>query len=194
MFLPDEKQSFLKGLILAGGKSSRMGTDKGLINWQGKPHRYYLADLLSTFCEGVYISCKNEQRVLGSGYQYIEDIKAEVGPFGGLYSAFTYDPNAAWLIVACDFPLLDSQTIRYLIDHRNPDILATAYENPLDLLPEPLLAIWEPRAFPILKIALQEQKTSLRRILINNSTELIAAENPALLLNVNTKEDRGLVR
>lgn len=194
MLVSDNKQASLNGLILAGGKSSRMGTDKGMINWQGKPHQYYLADLLSNFCNCVYISCRKEQNLAEPGYEYIEDIEVDAGPFGGLYSAFNVNPEAAWLVVACDFPLLDLQTIRYLIDHRNPNVLATAYQNDSDLLPEPLLTIWEPMAFPILKLALHERKTSLRHLLIDNSTELIRAENPALLLNVNTKEDRGLIR
>ncbi len=52
----------LYGLILAGGKSVRMGSDKSVINWHGKEQRYYMADILAGFCKEVFISCRAEQQ------------------------------------------------------------------------------------------------------------------------------------
>ena len=51
----------LKGLVLAGGRSTRMGVSKARINWYGKEQQYYLADLLNSCCEEVFISCCKEQ-------------------------------------------------------------------------------------------------------------------------------------
>ena len=51
----------LNGLVLAGGKSQRMGEDKGQINYHGKPQREYLYDLLNGFTESTYMSCRPDQ-------------------------------------------------------------------------------------------------------------------------------------
>src|SRR4051812_47661865 len=52
----------LNGLVLAGGKSERMGRDKTRINWHGKEQCYYISDLLKPFCSEVFISCRHEQQ------------------------------------------------------------------------------------------------------------------------------------
>ncbi|MBS1503406.1 MAG: NTP transferase domain-containing protein, partial [Bacteroidetes bacterium] len=52
----------LNGLVLAGGKSQRMGFDKGAVNWFGKEQRYYLADMMKPLCNEVFISCRDDQK------------------------------------------------------------------------------------------------------------------------------------
>ncbi|RYY06625.1 MAG: molybdenum cofactor guanylyltransferase, partial [Sphingobacteriaceae bacterium] len=64
----------LKGLVLAGGRSSRMGESKAEMNWHGKQQQYHLADLLSFYCEDVFISCREEQlKNIQPGYKTIAD-------------------------------------------------------------------------------------------------------------------------
>ena len=48
-------------MVIAGGKSKRMGFDKGTIEWHAKEQRYYAADLLKELCGEVFISCRPEQ-------------------------------------------------------------------------------------------------------------------------------------
>ena len=90
----------MNALILIGGKSSRMGTDKGLLNYHGKPQREYLFDLAKKYCTEVYFSCRAEQQF---SEQSIIDTYS-LGPMGGILSAFDFNPNTAWLVVACDMP------------------------------------------------------------------------------------------
>jgi molybdopterin-guanine dinucleotide biosynthesis protein A len=147
----------LKGLVLAGGKSSRMGQDKAQMKWHGKEQHYYMADLLSEFCDEVFISCREEQQEdILSSYKTLPDNAEGKGPLVGIRSAFKRCPQNAWLVVACDLPLLDADTLRYLIDHRNTDALATTFSSPFDGLPEPLITIWEPASIAILDIAASE--------------------------------------
>jgi molybdopterin-guanine dinucleotide biosynthesis protein A len=180
----------LNGLILAGGKSTRMGYDKGLLNWQGKPHRYFLADLLTDLCEKVFISCNSTQIAdISPDYKGLEDQFLDLGPFGGLLSAFNQYPAHAWLIIACDLPLLDKESITNLISARDSSKFATTYINSDDQLPEPLLTIWEPKAYPAMQQSYQSGNSSLRYLLKNNEIKLSAAVKPDLLLNVNTTEE-----
>jgi molybdopterin-guanine dinucleotide biosynthesis protein A len=185
----------LYGLVLAGGRSTRMGTDKGLLNWQGKPHRYYLADLLKGFCKEAFISCRSDQKhEIDDEYQTIEDSLVEMGPFGGLYAAFERHPDCAWLVLACDLPFVNTQILNHLIQQRAAEKMATTYINPSDRLPEPLLTIWEPLAFKGLIEARNSGNFSLRKLLLNENIKLIPADDARLLSNVNTPEEVRLIR
>jgi len=180
----------LNGLVLAGGKSLRMGNPKDKINWHGKEQRYYTADLLKSFCDQVFISCREDQlENFNNNYLAITDTFQNVGPIGGLLSAFHFQQDKAWLVIACDLPLLDKNSIDFLIQSRDPEKMATAYASPSDGLPEPLIAIWEPKSFPLLHQLLSTGNTSLRKALINSDVKIMKAENPDLLMNVNTPEE-----
>ena len=80
------------GLILAGGKSVRMGTDKGLLDYKGKPQREYLFDLLSKLCEHVFTSCRKEQNV-PSSLNPITDKFDYTGPINGILSGLQTNPG-----------------------------------------------------------------------------------------------------
>ena len=179
----------LNGLVLAGGKSLRMGNPKDKINWHGKEQRYHAADLLAPFCDEVFISCRQDQlENFNTDYKAIPDTFQNMGPFGGLLSAFHFQQDKAWLIIACDLPLLEKNSIDFLIQFRDPEKVATAYESPSDGLPEPLIAIWEPKSYPLLLQLLSTGNSSLRKALINSDVKILKAENPDFLMNVNTPE------
>jgi molybdopterin-guanine dinucleotide biosynthesis protein A len=182
----------LYGLVLAGGYSKRMGTDKGLINYHGKPQREYVADLLQPCCESVFISCRADQLAdIPPPYQGLPDSFLDLGPFGAILSAFRAHPHAAWLVLACDLPLLDAATLQYLAQHRNPARLATAFQSPDNEFPEPLITIWEPKSYPTLLQFLAQGYACPRKVLINTDTQLLQAPDPRVLTNVNSPEERA---
>lgn len=185
----------INGLVLAGGKSKRMGKDKGAMQWQGKEQHYYMADMLQEFCDDVYISCrKNQEEKLDKEYKTLTDTFLNFGPSGGILSALRSNRDKAWLVVACDLPLLDKQTIHFLIQNRNPELIATTYKSPHDGLPEPLITIWEPKSYAILLNFLGKGITCLRKVLINNEKKVLEAEYPETLMNINTPEDALLFK
>ncbi|MDC8106996.1 NTP transferase domain-containing protein [Chryseobacterium sp. PTM-20240506] len=182
----------LNGLVLAGGKSRRMGNPKDKINWHGKEQRYYAADLLAPFCEEVFISCRQDQlENFNSDYNALTDTFLDMGPFGGILSALRSQREKAWLVVACDLPLLDKNALEFLIQSRNPEKAATTYESPFDGLPEPLITIWEPKSYPLLLNFLGSGNTCPRKVLINSDTLILKPDNPDSLMNVNTPEDKA---
>src|SRR5215216_4480133 len=131
----------LNGLVLAGGKSTRMGEDKGSLRWHEKEQRYYMADLLKPFCKEVFISCRAEQANDIEEYRIIKDEYSEGGPLGAIVSAFHQNDSTGWLVIACDLPLLDTKTISYLVEQRDTSVTATCFQSPHDSLPEPLITI-----------------------------------------------------
>jgi molybdopterin-guanine dinucleotide biosynthesis protein A len=184
------------GLVLAGGKSTRMGTDKSVIEWHGKQQRFHMADMLQVFFDEVYISCRAEQQteILGNGYEAMPDSFEGMGPYGAILSAFKFNPNSAWLIVACDLPLISEEVLRYLIEMRNPDKVATTFRSPFDNLPEPLITIWEPRSHKILLSRMEEGKTCPRKALLNSDVKVIEPPDGDALFNANTPEDLKRVK
>jgi molybdenum cofactor guanylyltransferase len=180
----------INGLVLAGGKSRRMGTAKDLLNWHGKEQRYFAADLLAPLCHEVFISCRQDQMDnIDPHYQPLPDTFLDMGPFGGILSALRAHRDKAWLVVACDLPLLDKKSLEFLIQSRDPEKAATTYESPFDGLPEPLITIWEPKSYPLLLNFLGIGNTCPRKVLINSDTLVLKPDNPDALMNVNTPED-----
>nr|WP_315035659.1 NTP transferase domain-containing protein [uncultured Chryseobacterium sp.] len=180
----------INGLVLAGGKSRRMGTAKDLLHWHGKEQRYFAADLLAPFCEEVFISCRQDQlESVDPNYHALTDTFLNMGPFGGILSALRAQRDKAWLVIACDLPLLDKKSLEFLIESRDPEKAATTYESPFDGLPEPLITIWEPKSYPLLLHFLGMEKTCPRKVLIHSDTLILKSDNPDALMNVNTPDD-----
>ncbi|HNP08536.1 MAG TPA: NTP transferase domain-containing protein, partial [Cyclobacteriaceae bacterium] len=114
----------LYGLVLGGGLSSRMGKDKGHLNYHGQPQRDYVFKLLEKFCDRVYYSA-NAQAI--SDNNTIKDAYPFQGPLNGILSAFKFQSDVAWLTVPIDMPFVDESIIQFLIDHRDVSRVATCF-------------------------------------------------------------------
>ena len=198
LFLQKEleaSQAPLMGLVLAGGKSLRMGQDKGAIAYHGIPQREYAAQLLSPFCKEVFLSIRPDQLGdIGSAFPLLPDTFLGLGPLGAILSAFREKPNAAWLVIACDLPLLHADTLAQLVQERHCGRVATAFQSPENPFPEPLIAIWEPRSYPLLLQFLAQGISCPRKTLINSSIHLIHANDASALTNVNAPEEMAQVK
>jgi len=184
----------LHGLVLAGGKSTRMKADKGKMIYHEKPQRDHLYALLSGHVNNSFISCRKDQQAELKDHNLIMDRFDELGPFGAILSAFSAYPDNAWLVVACDLPLIDKGVIRKLVEHRDPSKVATAYHNPKTGFPEPLITIWEPKAYMTMLQFLALGYSCPRKVLINSDTNIIEPENPDVLRNVNHPEEAGEIK
>ena len=117
-----------------------------------------------------------------------------MGPFGGILSALRLQGDKAWLVVACDLPLLDEKSLGFLIENRNSEKVATTYESPFDGLAEPLITIWEPKSYLVLLNSLGKDITCPRKVLMNSDPLILKSSNPNALMNVNTPEDAAKAR
>ncbi|HEX8330777.1 MAG TPA: NTP transferase domain-containing protein [Hymenobacter sp.] len=181
----------LRGLVLAGGRSERMQTDKGALHYHSLDQRQHTAALLSEFCPDVRVSVRPDQAdELPAGLKPLPDTFLNLGPLGGVLSALQCDPNAAWLVLACDLPFLTRDTLEYLVTNRQPARLATSFRSPWDDFPEPLVTIWEPRSYGQLLRFLSMGYSCPRKALINSDIELLSPPVPGDLRNVNTPEER----
>ena len=116
----------------------------------------------------------------------MKDSFSGLGPFGAILSAFRKYPNHAWLVVACDLPLLDKRTLKFLTENRNTSNIATAFHSPVTNFPEPLITIWEPKSYPVLYQFLAQGYSCPRKVLINSAIHLLEIPDSQAIKNVNT--------
>lgn len=178
----------VNGLILAGGKSSRMGSDKSVIDYHGRPQREFIFDLLGKFCDRVFLSCKSTEGIPIRLNPLADQFSVE-SPLNGILSAFTIHPTTAWLTVAVDMPLIDEKAIRFLLDNRDHAKIATCFFDSDGKLPEPLFTVWEPRAHALLLKYFEQGNTGPRQFLKNNDVKIIPAPDTKILTNINSQDD-----
>lgn len=181
----------LYGLLLAGGRSQRMQRDKATLDYAGEPQLMRAWHLLQACTERCFVSVRADQRdePMRAGLPQLVDTHVDLGPAAGILSAQEAYPDAAWLVVACDLPLLDEDTLRQLVAARAPTRSATAFASRHDGLPEPLCAIWEPASHDLLKARSLDGHACPRKALLKMDTLLLDAPGD-VLDNVNTPEER----
>lgn len=182
----------LFGLVLAGGYSRRMGRDKGTLDYHGRPQATWAAELLESLGLRTYLSVRADQahEPPYRERRLVLDSDAGSGPAAGLLAASDVHPDAAWLVLAADMPLVDRETLDVLIAARDPTAVATGFVG-LGGMAEPLCAIFEPSARAALLHEPPEAR-SLRRVLERG--KVIMPPAPARLTSVNTPEDDARVR
>ncbi len=135
----------LSGVILAGGRGSRMGGDKGLVDLMDKPMVVHVVDALSTVAEDMTVSVGGGcapayQRALGTRVRTVEDRAAGRGPLEGLCNGFAAPRETYVAVVPCDVPLLRPEVLRLLADR------AVGRDGAVPVVRgylEPLVAVYE---------------------------------------------------
>lgn len=182
----------LYGLVLAGGRSRRFGSDKAALRVDGDSLLKRTVELLAVEAECVYVSARPDQAddLLRATYSMICDDDPGLGPAGGLLAAHRRHAEVAWLVAACDMPGLDGSILQILVQSRNARRAATAFRSPVDGKVEPLCAIYEPAT-----LARLSQRTKVGRglsprdLLGDSDVEYVELADPAALTNVNTPTD-----
>ncbi len=179
------------GLVLAGGESRRMGSDKALLVRDGQSQLAHIAALLDQITDRVFVSTRGDQQGESerSRFAQIVDRYEDIGPIAGILSALEEHPQADWLVVACDLPNIDEATLRFLIVNHSREKPFTAFRSSYDDLPEPLCALYRSGCGSILKQFIDDGIVCPRKILIRSDTKLLKQPDPRSLDNINTPED-----
>jgi molybdopterin-guanine dinucleotide biosynthesis protein A len=177
----------MKGLILCGGRSTRMQQDKSTIAYHGMPQWQYLYNLLQSLVPEVYLSCRADQQPDFTDHiPVITDSVPGAGPIVGLLSAHAAFPDDAWLVLACDLPLISLQSLSFLVHARQPEKDATAFLSSFNNSPEPLIAIWEAKGLELLK---NSGKSCPRKALLQADVLILENPYPTEQFNANTPEE-----
>ncbi|MCQ3930045.1 MAG: molybdenum cofactor guanylyltransferase [Chloroflexi bacterium] len=127
--------------IMAGGKSSRMGTDKSFVTLLGKPLIEHLLDRLADLGEDERILVTNRPDDYAAlGLPMLTDVLPDKGSLGGIYTAITYSQSEYTLVIACDMPFANPALLKYMIGlcDGSYDVIVPRVDN----YPEGLHAIY----------------------------------------------------
>jgi len=187
----DVDTSLLMGLVLSGGRSSRMGTDKSLLRYGLLDQRQATTQLMHPFCRRVYCSLHADQTVDEPSLRSLHDDArwSGHGPATGLLTAHHHHPLSAWLVAPCDHPLLTVAALQQLVEARDTSVEATVFVQEDGTL-EPLLAVWEPRALVALAAAVEAGRDSSRRLLASLPIRRVTPKDPRWLMDADTPEAR----
>ncbi|MCB9496045.1 MAG: NTP transferase domain-containing protein [Fibrobacteria bacterium] len=181
----------IHGLILAGGASRRMGTDKAHLEWRGEGATLRLGRILSRVCSRVFLSRAPGQDV-PEGWEeseVIRDLEVASGPLRGILSAFEKHPDAAWLVVAVDQPLVDEALLHRLVEGRGEGVHATCFLDSDGEWPDPTCALYEPTFPEAARPWATQGKGCPRKVLINTPSRVLPSPG-AILRDADSPEER----
>lgn len=181
----------ITGIILAGGKSSRMGMDKGFCSLKGKPMVQYAIEVLEQLCDSIIISSNNMDYELFD-LPVIPDIIKNIGPMGGIYSGLNQSETQHNFFISCDMPMVSLELVQYIISSKEGfDAVIPTWNN----YPEPMCAYYNKNILESLSTLIQNRDYKLQNILQNVNhrtleiTSKLAFYNDQLFANVNCGVD-----
>jgi molybdopterin-guanine dinucleotide biosynthesis protein A len=180
------------GIILAGGKSSRMGTDKGLQELCGKPLISYSIKALSEICSTIIISTSSDA-YQSFGYKTVADEIPGIGPMGGIYSALKQSKTEKNLVLSCDLPFVSVELLSYILKSSEGYKVTVPWQGNQHY--EPLCGFYHLSILDQISIYIQNNnyklpdlfnEITINQLVINNELDFYTEE---LFLNVNSKHD-----
>ena len=182
----------LTGIILAGGRSSRMGNDKGFVKYAGKSMIEYSLEICRHLCDEILISTSNSRYAV-YGYPLIEDEISGIGPLGGIYSALKQAGNNKTIVLPCDTPFLKQELIELLIENVNDADIIIPFTEELNM--EPLCACYSKTVLSLMEKQIAEKDYKLQNLIEKASSKKIKIDEQyefyteKLFSNINTPND-----
>ena len=180
----------LTGGVLAGGKSSRFGSNKAMQVFQGKTFLQRDIDLLGALCAEVMISSnmENAWNYSGSGKAVIPDVYPDSGPLAGIYSLLMQCKTPYMLVLTCDMPAMSEAVLKQMTQHPGNDAVCWQFPNGA-LSPFPMLVC--KNCLPALKESLDAKQLQVKKFLMQVETLLleITKDEEIYFSNINTIED-----
>ena len=160
----------LSGLVLTGGRSRRMGTDKALLRNGDESQVARAVRLLNGVCDNVFVSTRADQadEPERARFAQITDRYDDMGPVAGILSAMDERPDDDWLVVACDLPNLSEETLSTLVAAHNSDASMVAFRSTHNDLPEPLCAIYTSGSRASIQAFVDDGIKCPRKMMINS--------------------------
>jgi len=149
----------ITGIILAGGKSSRMGQDKGFLKLKGETFMSYIIEALKPIVGDIIIVSNNSDYDVFK-LKRVADVMEDSGPLAGLYAGLLHSETENNIVLSCDVPLINTSVLKKLIVGFTPEIDVIQFESQGKTMP--LIAMYKRDCMhPILKL-LQSNERRLR--------------------------------
>jgi molybdopterin-guanine dinucleotide biosynthesis protein A len=178
------------GIILAGGKSTRMGTDKALIKVGDKSLLETVIDNCKTVCKSIIISSNNPAH--GKyGYQVVADEIKDCGPIGGIYSCLRKSETEWNFVISVDTPFVTSDFIQFLVGQtKNCDVVLPVHSGEK----EPLIALYNKSGLPEVEKLIELRQFKMHHLIAKLNAHYVDAfewveKTPLLFKNLNNPDD-----
>ena len=182
----------ITGIILAGGKSSRMGTEKGLIIYKNKPFVEHIIEAMSPLVDNIII-ISNNKAYESFGFKCYEDLIKNTGPLAGIYTGLRYSKTENNLIVSCDVPLINTVILQKLTDQKNDTSEVIQLQCQGENMP--LIALYKKCCEMIFLKELVKNQRKVQKALkkCNVKTIIIDETLKKVATNINTQKDLELL-
>lgn len=181
-------ENAITAYILAGGKSQRMGADKGFLEINGQS---FVANILAavTPVVGNIVVVSSDERYDALGVTRISDIISNKGPLGGLYTALKNSTTKRNLILSVDVPMISSELLQWLVDAHSDTYQMTQVQ--VNEKPSPLVAVYDRSVRILLPELLAGNQLKVRRFVdeLTHQTLSVPEKWSAQLQNINTPEE-----
>lgn len=183
-----QKKENITGIILAGGKSSRMGSDKSLLTYNKEPFIQHVINAMKPLVEDIII-VSNYMVHDKFGYKRVEDIFKDSGPVAGIHSGLSHSSTDYNLVLSCDIPLIKTEILEILIhsDYTNYDVVQIQIGEKT----MPLIALYHKRcAHKCLELLQNDERRLLEAVKqLNTKSIIINSQWEDFVKNVNTIDD-----
>ncbi len=178
----------LTGIVLAGGKSSRMGRDKALLEWGGLRLIERAVSIISGLCDDILISTSNPALAY-LGFPLVSDIHRGIGPIAGLCAALRYSRAAHHIVIPCDTPLVTVDVFERLFAVASAAHPPACVAGTEDGFIEPLIGCYHRSALPLLEEQIQRHDFKLHNALTRMGANVEIFPDRRIFRNINTKKD-----
>lgn len=184
----------MTGIILAGGKSSRMGgNNKAFLAFHGKPLIERTVEVLRDLFPEILIVTNSPLEYLSFDCRIVTDVVKGKGALGGIFSGLIFASNEHCFVTACDLPFLNSDFIRFMAERvREVDIVVPRCIEGF----QPLHAFYSRRLIPAMERMIREDLLKISPLFKKSRTLVLSGEILArfggeerMFLNVNSQED-----
>ncbi|PKB15846.1 molybdenum cofactor guanylyltransferase [Flavobacterium sp. 5] len=176
-------------IILAGGKSERMGTDKGLLDLNGKPFITHICDALKPIVGSNILIISSNKEYDAFGYTRVEDIIENKGPVGGLYSALNASKTKVNLVLSVDVPFVSTELLEWLVASHDETFMVT--QTTIGDKTSPLVGVYDRSMRVVFGEHIAGKQLKLRTVIddVKHQTITVPEEWNNQVQNINTQEE-----
>jgi molybdopterin-guanine dinucleotide biosynthesis protein A len=180
-----KKKSTITGIILAGGKSSRMGEDKGFLKLNGKTFMSSIIAALNPIVGEIIIVSNNSEYDVFN-LKRVADSMEDSGPLAGLYSGLLYSETENNIVLSCDVPLISTSVLKKLLEGAPSEAEVIQFESEGKTMP--LVAMYKKKCRHHFLKLLQTNERRLRFAIdqLDVKTITLDSELGKTVRNINT--------
>lgn len=184
----------MTGIILAGGRSSRMGRDKSLLPWNNSDLLHSVINKVGQVCDDIVLVSNQPRNLAREDVRVVKDIIPDMGPLGGIHAGLTSARDPLAFVTACDMPYVVPQAIRFLLHEAVGDwdvVIPTCGE-----MFEPMCCVYSKTCLPAIETLLKQGRRRIIEFFPLVRIKYIDVENfrqfdakLAMFTNINTAEE-----